>query len=194
MATLTKEQFKIPKYIIPLFNTLAWSGFTNQPDGDAVEVVSNNAGDTGLLTLFGKTKTKGEFKHETIQLKGTTAVKTNELDWDDIYGGFLGDIHGQNIKAAVGTITIREASNDQPITTLTVGKISTGMVGFDLRGQNITVIHVSGNLYLTQGEAATTANSYPFSTGEKFQIKTKDLLYLVSDGSGATSKILIYED
>jgi hypothetical protein len=194
MSVLTREQFKIPKYMIPLFNVSAWSGFSNQPDGDAVEIVSNNANDTGLLTIFGKTKTTGQFKYETVTLKGTTVVTTSELDWDDIYGVFLGNINGRNIKPAVGTIVLKEASHGQTITTLTTGRISTGMVGFDLRGYNITIIHASGNLYFTQGEIATTDNGYPLSTGEKLKIKTNELFYLISDTTGATSKIFVYEN
>jgi len=183
-----------PSYIIPLFSTLAWSGFTNQPDGDGVEVVSNSASDTGKLTIFGTNKTTGVLEYETITLTGATVVSTVEDDWDDILGAFLGDIYGKNIKAAVGTITLRKATGDGAITTLTAAAISTGMVGFDLRSLNISIIHVSGNLYFNQGAAVTVANGYPFSTGEKFLVKTDDLFYLISDGTGATSKILVYKD
>jgi hypothetical protein len=191
---LTKELFKTPKYIIPLFSTSAWSGFTNQPNGDAVEIISNSASDVGLLTIFGTNKTTGALEYETIKLTGTDAATTVEDDWDDIYGVFLGDIRGQNIAAAVGTITLREASTNGTITTITAAVISKGMVGFDFTGSNVRVIHVSGNLYYNEKRAATVANGYPFSSGEKFDVTPSGILYLISDTDGATSKLLVYED
>lgn len=194
MAYLVKEQYKIPDYIIPLFDTLAHSGFTNQPAGDAVEILSNNAGDTGLVTVFGTNHTTGILKHETVKLAGTTVVSTSESNWGNIYGVFLGDIYGKNITPAIGTITIREASGDLSITTISATKISKGMVGFSMTGKNIVIVHVSGNLYFNHGVAVTTVNGYPFSTGEKLAVTPSELFYLISDASGATSKILIYKD
>jgi len=189
-----KELYKTPDYIIPLFSTLAWSGFTSQPDGDAVEILSDSASDTGKLTIFGTKKTGGALTYETVTLTGTDAVTTTEDDWGNIYGAFLGDIYGRNIVAAVGTITLREASGDQAITTLTAGDISTGMVGFDLKGKDISVIHVSGNLYLNQGADVTVDNGYPFASGEKLLIRPDGIIYLISDGGGATSKIIVYKE
>lgn len=192
---IIREKYKTIDYIVPTFDVTAWSGFTNQPDGDGVEVVSNNAGDTGLLTIFGTVKTTGVLKYETVTLKGTTAVATTETDWDDILGAFLGDIHGENIKAAVGTITLREASADQAITTLTAAKISTGHVGFDMNGKNVRIRRVSGNLYYKNGAQATTANGHLLDAGEPYlNVTNTDLFYLISDGSAATAKITVFED
>lgn len=180
---ITREKYKTVDYIIPIFDVTAWSGFANQPDGDGVEVVSNNAGDTGLLTIFGTVKTTGTLKYETVTLKGTTVVATTETDWDDILGAFLGDVHGENIKAAVGTITLREASADQAITTMTTGKIATGHVGFDMKGKNVRIRRVSGNLYYKNGAAATTANGHLLDAGEPYlNVTNTDLFYLISDG------------
>jgi hypothetical protein len=191
---ITNERYKTVDHIIPTFDVTAWSGFTNQPDGDKVEIVSNNAADTGLITIFGTVKTTGEFKYETITLKGTTAVATTEEDWDDIYGAFLGDIYGKNIKAAAGTITIREATGDQAITTLTTGKISTGHIGFDMLGKNIRIRRVSGNLYYKNGEPATTANGHLLDAGEPYLNVVNDgIFYLISDGSAATAKITVFK-
>ena len=87
---------RLSSYIIPMFDLLAWSGFTNQPTNDGVEVVSNNAGDTGKCTIFGTTNSTGAFAYETITLNGVTAVATTKTDWGNVYGVFLGDIYGQN--------------------------------------------------------------------------------------------------
>lgn len=191
---IVRELFKTIDYIVPLFDVGAWSGFTNQPDGDKVEVVSNAAGDTGLLTIFGTVKTTGKFKYETITLKGETVVSTTETDWDDIYGVFLGDIHGKNIKAAVGTITIRKAANDQTITSLAAGKISVGHVGFDIKGKNIRIRRISGNVYYKNGEPATTANGHLLDANEPYlDCVNDDLFYLISD-SAATAKITVFKN
>jgi hypothetical protein len=180
-------------YIVPLFDVNAWSGFTNQPDGDGVEIVSNNASDTGLITIFGTNKTTGALEYETITLTGTDAVSTVETDWDDIKGAFLGNIYGQSITPAVGTITLREASTDGAITTIAATKISKGMPGFIMPGLNVRIIDVSGNLYFKNGAAATTTNSYPFAAAEKLDVKQDDVFYLISD-TNATAKILVYAD
>jgi hypothetical protein len=191
---ITSERYKTVDYIIPTFDVTAWSGFTNQPDGDKVEIVSNNANDTGLITIFGTVKTTGEFKHETVTLKGTTVVSTVEDDWDDIYGVFLGDVYGKNINAASGTITIREASGGQTITTLATGKISIGLVGFDMMGKNIRIRRITGNLYYKNGEPATTTNGHLLDSGEPYLNVVNDgMFYLISDGSAATCKITVFK-
>lgn len=194
MAYLTREQHKIPDYIVPVFDTLSYAGFTNQPANDDVQAVSNNTGDTGKLTIFG-IDNGNTLTYQTITLNGTTPVDSVlSPKWKTIYGAFMGDIYGKNIAAAVGTITMKEKSGGLTITTIGAGKISTGMVGFDMRGKNVSVIQVSGNLYFNQTVAVTTANGYPFASTEKFLVKPSDLFYLISDGSGATSKILVYKD
>lgn len=194
MAYLTREQHKIPDYIVPTFDTLAYSGFTNQPTNDDVQAVSSNAGDTGKLTIFG-IDNGDNLTYDTIILNGTTPVDSViSPRWKTIYGAFMGDIYGKNITAAIGTITLKEKSGGATITTLSAAAISTGMVGFDMRGKNISIIQVSGNLYFNQTVAVTTANGYPFASAEKFLVKPSDLFYLISDGSGATSKILVYKD
>lgn len=194
MSYLTKEQYKIPDYIIPLFDTLAYSGFTNQPANDDVQVVSNNAGDIGLITLFG-IDNSDVLIYQTLTLNGVTAVDSViSPKWKTIYGAFMGDIYGKNITAAVGIITLKEKSGGLTIATIAATKISTGMVGFSMTGKNIAIIHVSGNLYFKNGSAASTANGYPFSSGEKLLVKPSELFYLISDGAAATSKILVYKD
>lgn len=193
MALSVLERHKIIKYVVPLFDVTAWSGFTNQPANDGVEVISNNAGDTGLLTIFGTTTGTGALVHETISLNGTTPVSTVKTNWGNILGAFLGDVTGQNITPAVGTITIREASANATITTLTANKISTGMVGFSLPGLNATYIQVSGNLYLKNNLAATVANGYPFASAEKLPITgSSEIDTLISDVSAATAKLVVW--
>ena len=192
---ITREKYKTIDYIIPLFDITEWSGFTNQPDGDGVEVLSNSASDVGLLTIFGTNKTTGALGYETITLTGITAVSTVETDWDDIMGVFLGDINGNNISPAVGTITLREASGNLAITTLAATKISGGMIGFNLDGRNIRIRRVSGNLYYKNGEAATVANGHLLDAGEYFlNVANTDMFYLISDGSAATVKLTVFKD
>ncbi len=178
-------------YIIPMFDLLAWSGFTNQPAGDGVEVVSNNAGDTGKCTIFGTKNSDGSFQYETITLNGVTAVATTKTDWGNVYGVFLGDIYGQNISPAVGTITVREASADQTITTLAANAISKGMVAFNLTGKNIILNVHSGNVWKRCAGPVTTANGLKMNLtgGNIKEEKIASMLYLISDTTGATAQI-----
>lgn len=192
---LTQERFRQIDFIIPLFDVKAHSGFSNQPDGDAVEVVSNNAADTGLCTILGTNKTTGAFKHETVTLTGTSAAATTETDWGSVYGIFLGDIYGKNTKAAVGTITVREASGDQAITTIAATKMGIGLMAFyGLRGRDVTVIQASGNLFLHDNGVASATNGYPFANGEKLNFcPAGDYFTLISDSSAATAKIIVWK-
>jgi len=191
---LTKEQFRQIDYIVPLFDIKAWSGFANQPDGDKVTVVSDNAADTGKCTILGTNKTTGAFQYETVTLKGTTAVDTTLDSFDDVMGIFLGDIYGKNTKAAVGTITVKEKTGGATITTITAAKMGTGLQAFyGLQGRDVCVVGVSGNLYLYDG-VATTANGYPVANAEKFNFSPKGAYFtLISDSSAATAKIIVWK-
>lgn len=182
---------RLSQYIIPMMDITAWSGFTNQPANDGVEVVSNSAGDTGKCTIFGTTNGTGVFAYETITLNGVTAVATTKTDWGNIYGVFLGDIYGQNITPAVGTITIREASADQTITTLAANAISKGMVVFDLTGKDIILNVHSGNVWKRTAGVVTTANGFKMSLtgGNIKEEKIASYIYLISDTTGATAQI-----
>lgn len=185
----------IPKdtssYIIPMMDLLAWSGFTNQPASDAVEVVSDSASDVGKCTIFGTTHVGGAFAYETITLNGVTEVITTKTDWGNIYGIFLGDIEGKNISPAVGTITVREASADQTITTIAATKISKGLVAFDLTGKDIILNVHSGNAWKRTAGVVTTANGFKLNlTGGNIKEEhIASYIYLISDTSGATAQI-----
>lgn len=181
----------LPDYIIPMMDLLAWSGFTNQPTNDGVEVVSNSASDVGKCTIFGTTNTGGAFAYETITLNGTTPVATTKTDWGNVYGIFLGDIEGKNISPAVGTITVREASADQTITTLAANAISKGMVAFDLTGKQIILNVHSGNVWKRQAGVVTTANGFKMNLtgGNIKEERVALMLYLISDTAGATAQI-----
>ena len=67
-----KGRFRQSAYVIPTFDLLAWSGFTNQPADDGVEIVSSSASDVGKCTIFGTTHAGGAFAYETVTLTGTT--------------------------------------------------------------------------------------------------------------------------
>lgn len=187
----TQQMGRMSQYIIPMMDIGAWSGFTNQPANDRVEVVSNNAGDTGKCTIFGTTQGTGAFAYETITLNGVTAVATTKVDWGNIYGIFLGDIEGKNITPAVGTITIREASADQTITTLAANAISKGMVAFNLTNKDILINVHSGNVWKRTAGVVTTANGFKMNlTGGNIKDeRIASMLYLISDTTGATAQI-----
>ena len=182
-------------YIIPMLDLLAWSGFTNQPDGDDVEIISDSASDVGLATVFYTKKSDGTFAYKTVTLTGTNAKSlTGANDVDDVMGIFLGDIYGQNITPAVGTITIREASADQTITTIVATKISKGLVAFDLTGKDIICNVHSGNVWKQYGTTVvTTLNGWKNNlTGGNIEDENiSSILYLISDTTGATAQIKV---
>lgn len=195
MKKLTSEQFKILDRIIPVFQVTAWSGFTNQPANDAVEVVSSSASDTGKITIFGTTNSTGAFAYETINLNGTTPVATTKTDWGNVYGAFMGDIYGRNFAKAVGTITIREASADQTITTIAAGNLSKGLVAFDLSGRNVVLENITGNTFwnIVAVPTADTGGQMAGRMSAEVRHKSGQYLYLISDATGSTAQVYVYE-
>lgn len=205
----TIPQHHIPRYAIPVFQ-VGGAAFTNQPANDGVEVVSNNAGDTGKMTIWGTTHTTGALTYETITLNGTSVVSTTKTDWGNIYGVFLGDIYGKNTTVAVGTITVREASGDATITTVAAGKRSIGTQIFQIDGNNVTFHNISGNSYLNGRVFPTTNNSFQFTAGMSMDVRTLgkvpngfdttnpngtvEYLYVLGDTTGSTAQIQIWED
>ena len=101
----------------------AGGNFANQPAGDTVEIISNNAEDIGQeITIWGTTHGgDGTVTSVTEELHGTTEVVTEKDDWGVILGVELAE-------EAAGTVTIREGSTDQTITTITTGNLTAGIL------------------------------------------------------------------
>jgi len=101
----------------------AGGNFGNQPTGDTVEIISNNAEDIGQeITIWGTTHGgDGTVTSVTEELHGTTEVVTEKDDWGVILGVELAE-------EAAGTVTIREGSTDQTITTITTGNLTAGIL------------------------------------------------------------------
>jgi hypothetical protein len=101
----------------------AGGNFANQPAGDTVEIISNNAEDIGQeITIWGTTHDgDGTVTSVTEELYGTTEVVTEKDDWGVILGVELAE-------EAAGTVTIREGSTDQTITTITTGNLTAGIL------------------------------------------------------------------
>jgi len=108
---------------VTLVNAEAGGSFGNQPAGDGVEIVSDDSGDTTqTVTIYGTiTGTTNEVTSETVTLTGTDAVSTEIITWQNILAVKLS-------AECAGTITIREASANETITTITTGDLSAGVV------------------------------------------------------------------
>lgn len=104
-------------------------GFANQPAGDTLTIVSDDAADIGqTVTIYGtKTGTTTTITSETVTLNGTTAVDTTTTTWQNILAIELSAV-------AAGTVTISEKSGGLAITTITTGDLSAGVA--TLTGQN----------------------------------------------------------
>jgi hypothetical protein len=87
--------------------------FTNQPNNDGIEVVSDTAGDVRTVTLYGTTTGTNIVVAETVTLNGASAVSASKTDWGYLLGAVASAVH------ATATITIREASGNATITTIT---------------------------------------------------------------------------
>ena len=98
----------------------AGGNFGNQPEGDAVEVVSNNAADEGTVTLYyTTTAAPAVVSTEVLTLKGTTKVASTDDDIEVVLAVVTED--------HAGTVTVSEASGSATITTLATGTNSAGL-------------------------------------------------------------------
>lgn len=95
----------------------------NQPANDGVEVISDAAGDTTqTITIVGTTNGTDTVVVETVTLNGTTQVATSKTDWGLILAAWV----ASGTLTAASTVTIREASANATITTLTPTVTSRG--------------------------------------------------------------------
>lgn len=190
------ELIRSEKYVIPLFDVGIWSDFTNQPNGDFISVVSDNAGDTGKITIFGTKKTGGAFITETLTLNGVTPVKSLQNDWGNIYGAFMGAIDGQTVKAAVGIVTLKKFTGLLAITTIAATKISKGMVALYFNNKDLHIHVVAGNLWKNANAVVTVANGFKLvgtGTNEKFE-NVQGYLWMISDVTTATVQIEVLKE
>jgi hypothetical protein len=106
----------------------AGGGFDNQPAGDGLEILSNDAADTTqTVTVYGTiTSATTTVTSETITLTGTTAVPTTEVTWQNILGIEISGNHA-------GTITVREASGSATVIALATGTNSAGIATLTLK-------------------------------------------------------------
>jgi len=101
---------------------VAGGDFGNQPAGDGLEIISDSASDVQECTIYGtKTGALTTVTSETVTLTGVSAKSTALLTWQNILGVVLS-------VAAVGTVTIREASGNATVTTITAAETSAGVV------------------------------------------------------------------
>lgn len=194
MYTYSEERYKRPETIVPLLTLTNWSGFANQPANDGVEIVSDSASDVGDCTIWGTDYVTGALCYEKVILTGTDAVSTVKTNWANIIGVFLGRETGKNITAAVGTITIREASANQAITTITAGNFHSGMLIVRAPGKNLEVSNFSGNLWWHNFKTATSSNAVKENGIVNVCINTKEYLTLISDNTGASLQVVVMEN
>lgn len=120
MSTGTPSSYGTTAYETILKSAVGLA-FTNQPANDGVEIVSASAGDTTQsITLYGTTQGTDTVVAETVALNGTTVVSTVKTDWGVILGYELS-------ASCAGTVTVREASGNATISTITTGLLSKGV-------------------------------------------------------------------
>ena len=194
MGAYFLEELRKIKTIVPQMTVTNWSAYTNQPANDGVEVISDSASDVGRCTIWGTTYATGALTYETVTLTGTTVVNTSKTDWGNVYGIFLGESNGTKITRAVGTITVREKSADQAITTLTASEFQDGMVCFNCPGQIVQFSNYSGTLYWsTLITAATSLNAVTEVGVVNIPVLVDKYLSLISDNTGAVVQLIVME-
>lgn len=198
------------KYI-PIFEVTLQSAFTNQPTNDGVEILSNNASDTQLCTVWYTETGSSTLKYETVTLTGTSVKALTSVIIASVYGVFLGTPDGTISKRAVGTITVRKATGDAAITTIAATKLSSGTQRFYLAGRNVEVENIAGNTWIgaltptnfavNNAEDILEASTTPIAiaTGAYLQLTGRmsklltvaDYLTIASDVTGSTVQITV---
>lgn len=124
------------------FTSAAGSAFTNQPANDGIEVVSDEALDiTQEITLIGTTTATDTVVVETVTLNGTTFVPTIKTDWGQLLAAYV----SSGTLTAASTVTIREASANQTITTLTPAAPSVGRQAVSPTAYYNRLVNLSGS-------------------------------------------------
>ena len=201
----TVIRFKDHLYYIPAL-AITTVASSNQPAGGAIKIVSSSVSDTQLITVWGTRTNLGSFLYyETITLTGTSVVTSATTDWQTIVGAYLGKYNGVASSIAVGNITIENAAL-ATIYTIAAGKWSIGAPTFLLPGQNIELENISGNTWINTINTPNTDVSLPvatvasatgaalYMTGQTSkEIKTRNFVSLVSDGTGSSAQITVIE-
>ena len=185
--------YKRPKLILPVMTVTNWSGFGHQPANDGVEIVSSSASDVCKCTIWGTTYGSNLVVSETVTLTGTDAVSLTKTNWGNIIGVMLADKNGRYMTAAVGTITIREASGNAAITTITAGHYHSGMLILEIPGEEFDCSIFSGNLYWNPLAIATATNGIRVTSSNVVSSKTQNRVSFISDNTGASIQIVTVE-
>ena len=191
--------------VIPIFEITTLSA-SNQPTGGVAKVVSDNAGDTQKITIWGTRTNQGtQIFAEELTLNGVSAVTSTTTDWQKIYGAFLGTETGIMSARATGSITVTNTGGSV-IYTIATTKLSIGCPYFNLRGQNIEIENIAGNTWFNlvlpvtptsprYVEPATTTGACVQMTGRMSKLtKTMNNVSFISDGSGSTVQITVFEE
>lgn len=129
-----------------VLGTAYGAGFANQPNGDSVTLVSDDATDTMYVRVIG-VYADGGSDYEDIQLQGTTPVTTSITTWDKI-AAVVVDPNGTG--SHNGTITVSNTTSGGTITTIGIDDSDSGVVDTAL-----TSIYVKPQAY--SDDATTTA-------------------------------------
>ncbi len=176
-------------------------GFTTQPDNDGIEVGSSSASDTTqTLTVYYVTSSSADVCTEEIALNGTTYVSSSATNMDDILGAELD-------AACAGNVTIREASGNQTVTTITAGNTTAGFSAVTASAQSAGKVHptvraVDNTPACTarigligtdiDGGAVTDCCTYiAGTTATKFPVAMDTVTYLLLGAVPTTNSVLV---
>ena len=178
--------------------------FGNQPANDGVELISDNAADTQDATAWYTRNGEGDTVFsETVTLTGTSQVALTHTDVQLVLAVELS-------AAATGTVTIREASANATITTITAGNTTAGIEDVDAANQNaynlepeavadgastkqvglIGTDEDGNELFDSQALSGTTAVTF----NDTFKTVTRVLVGDVATGTAVTFRVGSEED
>jgi len=181
-----------------LITPVAGGNFSNQPNNDGVEIISDNNADKGMVvTLYGTIHGATTVViSEQLVLNGTTQVVSTHTDWSAILGVEMDSV-------AAGTVTIREASANQTITSLATTELSAGIatitedecrdrkIRIVANGASTKIVGVIGTDYkgaVITAAAALTGDTEKDLSALLFRTATKILIGDVASTTNITVK------
>lgn len=104
-----------------ILGATAGAAFANQPAGDTVQVLSSDAADKQVVTIYyTKTGATATVSSETLTLNGVTPVDSSIATIQTVLGVAISAAHA-------GTITVQEKSAGADIVTIASGTLSAGI-------------------------------------------------------------------
>jgi len=166
-----------------------------------VKVVSTDAGDASIVTVFGYKP--GGYSSEEITLDGVNQVE-GAIEWTYVCGMILGSSseldalgngNGELKDLCAGDIVLYQDDGATEILTVSAGDYSGGIMNFNFNVEDITIHVLSGNVWVKDSVVTQldTLRGKKLTAGMVIDLNVKDRISIISDATGAVIEVICWE-